>query len=245
MVTDKFLWFGRLQAKLRVSGLKGPLNEKTREVKAANARAASTLDKAQFEIAQNEILTLDMLYSQASANLQVQQNLDAAKQRVKELQDQVKGLNEKLDNLKEAESKAASLEATVKRLRGRLSNQENQLRTKYRSLMEEEKQALVKQMMDDNEVIMRAAWAAAQPSADYQTWKVQFDKANDEFNARLLREAQEAAEKDAAAKIASGESSSSGGSSFGDEEEDDQEEGEENREHAPEDKADANAEKLP
>ncbi|XP_021734478.1 tropomyosin-2-like [Chenopodium quinoa] len=144
-------------AMLRVSSLKGPLNEKTREVKAANVRAASTLDKAQFEIAQNEILTLDMLYSQASTNLQNQQNLDAAKQRVQEFQEKVKGLKEKLETLKEAESKASNLGETVKRLRGWLCNQETQLRTKYRSLMEEEKQDLVKQVMDDNEVVMRAS----------------------------------------------------------------------------------------
>ncbi|XP_021759559.1 uncharacterized protein LOC110724450 [Chenopodium quinoa] len=94
------------EAMLRVQGLKRPIQEKSKEVTAANARADSALDRAQFEIAQNELLTLDMMYSQADANLQVKKDLHLARSKVNELKAEVKGLKEKLEPLQEAKNEA-------------------------------------------------------------------------------------------------------------------------------------------
>ncbi|XP_021733407.1 death domain-associated protein 6-like [Chenopodium quinoa] len=109
---------------LRVHGLRKPIHEKTKEIKAANARSASSLDTTMFQIAQNELLTTDILYYQAAANLQVKADVDAAKRRISELEKEVKDLKATLEPLKEADSEAAGLRTRVDKLKARLQNQD-------------------------------------------------------------------------------------------------------------------------
>ncbi|XP_021716615.1 uncharacterized protein LOC110684466 [Chenopodium quinoa] len=206
------------EAMLRIQGLRRPIQEKSKEVTAAKARAESALDRAQFEIAQNELLTLDMMYSQADANQQVKKDLDSARSKINDLKAEIKGLKEKLEPLQEAKKEAERAKERVGRLEGRLANQEQQRKTKFQSRAEEEKEALVKQMMEDYESIMRMAWEAVQSGADFGIWKSKFDQANEDFNAELLRQAEEEANKADADGEEAGSSSSSSGDEEGDEE---------------------------
>ncbi|XP_021771196.1 protein Aatf-like [Chenopodium quinoa] len=219
------------EAMLRVQGLKRPIQEKSKEVTAAKARAESALNRAQFEIALNELLTLDMMYSQADANLQVKKNLDSARSKVNELKAEVKGLKEKLETLQEAKNEAGRAKERVSRLEGRLANREQQLKAKFESRAEEEKHALVQQMMEDYESIMRVTWEAVQPGADFGIWKSKFDQANKDYNAELLRRVEE--------EDADGEEADSSSGSSGDE--DGEEDGDDNEEHPAIDDAAANA----
>ncbi|XP_021740198.1 suppressor protein SRP40-like [Chenopodium quinoa] len=157
----------------------------------------------------------------------------------------VRAGDEKLEPLQEANKEAERAKQRVTRLEQRLSNQEKQLKTKYESRADQEREALVKQMMDDNEAIMRAAWAAVQLDSDYQTCKSKFDEASKEFDARLIEEAENVAKADAAAEEGS-RSDSSGESSSSGEEGDQAEEVEKNEEEQPKDNwPAANAENLP
>ncbi|XP_021737001.1 nucleolar transcription factor 1-B-like [Chenopodium quinoa] len=103
------------EAMLRVQGLRRPIQEKTKEVTSAKARAESALDRAQFEIAQNELLTLDMMYSQADTNLQVKKNLDSARSKINDLNAEIKGIKAEKEANKddadgdEADSSSGSL----------------------------------------------------------------------------------------------------------------------------------------
>src|SRR6187397_573072 len=132
---------------LRVQGLRQPLKEKSKEVTVAKARAESALDRAQFDIAQNEYLTLDMMYSQAEANMQVKKDLDSARLRITSLKKEITTLKEKLEPLQDAKEEAERAKQKVGRLEQRLSNQEHQLKSKFESVADQEREALVKQMM--------------------------------------------------------------------------------------------------
>ena len=214
---------------LRVQGLRQPLKEKSKEVTVAKARAESALDRAQFDIAQNEYLTLDMMYSQAEANMQVKKDLDSARLRITSLKKEITTLKEKLEPLQDAKEEAERAKQKVGRLEQRLSNQEHQLKSKFESVADQEREALVKQMMSDYEAIMRDTWAAVQPDSDYQIWKSKFDEASKAFDARLIEEAENAEAEESSGSDSSGESSSGG------EEEDQAEEQEKKDEEQPKD----------
>ncbi|XP_021723164.1 uncharacterized protein LOC110690624 [Chenopodium quinoa] len=94
------------EAMLRVQGLRQPLKDKSKEVTAAKARAESALDRAQFDIAQNELLTLDMMYSQAEANMQVRKDLNSARLHITSLKKEITSLKEKLEPLQDAKEEA-------------------------------------------------------------------------------------------------------------------------------------------
>ncbi|XP_021775530.1 uncharacterized protein LOC110739382 isoform X1 [Chenopodium quinoa] len=233
------------EAMLRVQGLRQPLKDKSKEVTAAKARVDSALDRAQFDIAQNELLTLDMMYSQAEANMQVKKDLDSARLHITSLKQEITSLKEKLEPLQDAKEEAERAKQRVGRLEQRLTNQEHQLKTKFESVAEKGREALVKQMMSDYDAIMRDTWAAVQPDSDYQTWKSKFDEASKAFDARLLDEAENEARAAAEAEESSG-SDSSGESSSGGEEEDQVEEREKNDEEQPKgNRPAANEETLP
>ncbi|XP_021731052.1 uncharacterized protein LOC110697964 [Chenopodium quinoa] len=176
---------------LRVHGLRRSINEKTKEVKAANACSASSHDKAMFQIDQNEILMTEILYSQATANLQVKADLDAAKKQVFELEQQVKDLKAKLQALQEAEKEADDLRTRVDKLKQRLANQETQLAKKYASRANEEKRALVNDMMDDCNIIMEMTWAALFPDASYEGWKSKFATCTQEYIEKIMNAGEE------------------------------------------------------
>ncbi|XP_021768881.1 RNA polymerase II subunit 5-mediating protein homolog [Chenopodium quinoa] len=157
---------------------------------------------------------------EADAILQVKKDLDSARSKIIDLKAEIKGLKEKLEPLQEAKKVAERANERVGHLQVRLANQEKQLKSKFKSRAEEEKEALVKQMMEDYEAIMQMAWEAVQPGADYSTWKSKFDQANEDFNAELLRQSQEEANKADAEGEEVGSSSGSSGDEEGDEEND-------------------------
>ncbi|XP_021737597.1 putative uncharacterized protein DDB_G0274435 [Chenopodium quinoa] len=163
---------------------------------------------------------------------EVKKDLDSARSKINDLKAKVKGLKEKLQPLQQAKKEAERAKERVGRLEG---NQQQQLKAKFQSRAEEEKQALVKQMMEDYESIMLTAWEAVQPGADFSIWKSKFDQANEDFNVELLRHAEDEANKDEADGE---EADSSSGSS---EDEDGEEENDENEEHPTADDVAANA----
>ncbi|XP_021759093.1 inner centromere protein-like [Chenopodium quinoa] len=228
------------EAMLRVQGLRLPLKEKSKEETVAKARAESALDRAQFDIAQNEFLTLDMMYSQAEANMQVKKDLDSARLRITSLKKEITTLKEKLEPLQDAKEEAERAMQKVGRLEQRLSNQEHQLKSKFESVADQVREALVKKMMRDYEAIMRDTWAAVQPDSDYQIWKSKFDEASKAFDARLIEEAENAEAEESSGSDSSRESSSGG------EEEDQAEEQEKKDEEQPKyDRPAATKEALP
>ncbi|XP_021744841.1 uncharacterized protein LOC110710808 [Chenopodium quinoa] len=147
---------------------------------------------------------------------EVKKDLDSARSKIIDLKAEIKGLKDKLEPLQEAKKEAEKAKERVGRLEVRLVNQEKQLKSKFKSRAEEEKEALVKQMMEDYEAIMRMAWEAVQPGADYSTWKSMFDQENEDFNVELLRQSEEEAKK----ADAEGEEADSSSGSSGDEEND-------------------------
>ncbi|XP_021776379.1 uncharacterized protein LOC110740207 [Chenopodium quinoa] len=171
------------------------------------------------------------MYSHADANLKVKKDLDSARSKVNELKAEVKGLKEKLEPLQEVKNEAERAKERVSRLEGRLANQEQQLKAKFESRAEEEKQALVQQMMEDYKSIMRATWEAVQPGADFGIWKSKFDQENEDYNVELLRRADE--------EDANGEEADTASGSSGDE--DREEDGDDNEEQPATDDAAANA----
>ncbi|XP_021722774.1 uncharacterized protein LOC110690256 [Chenopodium quinoa] len=97
---------------------------------------------------------------EADANLQLKIGLDSARSKIIDLKAEIKGLKEKLEPLQEDKKEAERAKERVGRLEMRLANKEKQLKAKSKSRAEEEKEALVKQMMEDCESIMRMAWEA-------------------------------------------------------------------------------------
>ncbi|XP_021751937.1 uncharacterized protein LOC110717522 [Chenopodium quinoa] len=174
---------------LRVYGLRKPINDKNKEVKAAKAMAASDSDKAMFQIAQNEVLTTDILYYQASATLRVKKDLEAARKKILELKQSVKDLKEEMAPLKEADKEAEGLRERVNKLNGRLASQKADLSQQFSKKAEEEKTALVQDMMEDSTAIMKMTWVALFPDADYEKWDRQFAACSDEYNKQIMEEA--------------------------------------------------------
>ncbi|XP_021767561.1 uncharacterized protein LOC110731954 [Chenopodium quinoa] len=92
-------------AEMKANGHKKPFSDKRKEVRVANLRAASNLDKSMFDVNKTELLTEDILYLQETANLQVMKNLVAAQKRVTEL----KAAKEKVEELQDAGKETDSL----------------------------------------------------------------------------------------------------------------------------------------
>ncbi|XP_021762948.1 uncharacterized protein LOC110727675 [Chenopodium quinoa] len=178
------------------------------------------------------ILDLDGILGnlcEAEANMQVKKDLDSARLRITSLKKEITTLKEKLEPLQDAKEEAERAKQKVGRLEQRLSNQEHQLKSKFESVADQEREALVKKMMSDYEAIMRDTWAAVQPDSDYQIWKSKFDEASKAFDARLIEEAENAEAEESSGSDSSGESSSGG------EEEDQAEEQEKKDEEQPKD----------
>ncbi|XP_021730423.1 zinc finger CCCH domain-containing protein 18-like [Chenopodium quinoa] len=178
-----------VESMLQVYGLRKPINDKNKEVKAAKAMAASDSDKAMFQIAQNEVLTTDILYSQASANVQVKKDLEAAKKKILDLEKAVFDLNEEMTTLKQAEKDAKDLRERVEKLKGRLASRKADLSQQLTEKAEGEKAALVQDMMEDSTTIMKMTRAALFPDADYDKWDRQFAACSDEYNKQIMEEA--------------------------------------------------------
>ncbi|XP_021718857.1 midasin-like [Chenopodium quinoa] len=198
--------------------------------------AASDSDKAMFQIAQNEILTTDVRYYQASATLQVKQDLEAAWKKILELEKFLKDLKAELRPLKEADKEAEGLRARVNKLKGRLQNQEADLTQKLNEKADEEKMAIVQDMMEDTNAIMKMTWATSFPDTSYEKWGSQFAVCSDQFNKKIM--GQEDGEEDVdeeAFDFISGES---------DQEEEEKQEAD-GDEEPPQEEADADKEHAP
>ncbi|XP_021722051.1 histone chaperone RTT106-like [Chenopodium quinoa] len=178
---------------------------------------------------------------EAEANMQVKKDLYSAHLRITSLKKEITTLKEKLEPLQDVKEEAERAKQKVGRLEQRLRNQEHQLKSKFESVADQEREALVKQMMSDYEAIMRDTWAAVQPESDYQIWISKFDEASKAFDARLIEEAENAEAEESSGSDSSGESSSGG-----EEEEDQAEEQERKDEEQPkDDKSAATEEALP
>ena len=162
---------------LRVNGLKKPFNEKTKEVRAANLRAASNLNRAQFDVNKNDMLTRDIIYSQAAANLQVKKDLEAAQQRVVELKGELKATKVELGKLQDIDRDTSSLRRQVENLRKKLANQEEQLRSKFEERAKDEKRWLIEENEADCVTRMKMAWKALFPNDDYSIWEYRYEQA--------------------------------------------------------------------
>ncbi|XP_021722854.1 uncharacterized protein LOC110690336 [Chenopodium quinoa] len=166
---------------------------------------------------------------EVEANMQVKKDLDSARLRITSLKKKITTLKEKLEPLQDAKEEAERAKQKVGRLEQRLSNHEHQLKSKFESVADQERESLVKQMMSDYEAIMRDTWAAVQPDSDYQIWKSKFDEASKAYDARLIEEAENAEAEESSGSDSSRESSSGG------EEEDQAEEQEKKDEEQPKD----------
>ncbi|XP_021773663.1 uncharacterized protein LOC110737640 [Chenopodium quinoa] len=224
------------ESMLRVYGLRKPISGKNKEVKVAKAMAASDSDKAMFQIAQNEILTNDILYYQASATLQVKKDLEAARQKILELEKSVKNLKAEVAPLMEADKEAKGLHKRVNKHRGRLQNQENDLTQNFNEKASEEKMTLVQEMMDDCRAIMKMTGRSSSLTG-YEKWEGQFTACSDQFNKKIMEQAggEEEAEDEAFDSIF-GES---------DQEEDDKQEADADEEEPPQEEVDAEKEQAP
>ncbi|XP_021718836.1 putative DNA helicase INO80 [Chenopodium quinoa] len=177
-----------------------PISEKNKEVKAAKAMTASDCDRVMFQIAQNEILTTDILYYQAAATLQVKDKLEATKKNNLELEKAVKDLQDQLQPLKHVKHAADEL----KKLKEPLASQEETLSKQLSAKAETKKMALAQDMMEDASNIMRMTWTALFPDLGYKQWESKFVACTEEYNIKIMKQpADEDEEKDEAADTSS------------------------------------------
>ncbi|XP_021772661.1 uncharacterized protein LOC110736674 [Chenopodium quinoa] len=127
--------------------------------------------------------------SKASTTLQVKKDLEAARKQILELEQSVKDLKEEMAPLKDSDKEAEGLRERVNKLKGHLASQKADLSQQYTEKAEEEKAALVQDMMEDSTAIMKITWAALVPDADYEKWDRQFVACSDEFNKQIMGEA--------------------------------------------------------
>ncbi|XP_021758382.1 uncharacterized protein LOC110723338 [Chenopodium quinoa] len=213
------------ESMLRAYGLRKPISEKNKEVKAVKAMAGSDSDKAMFQIAQNKILTIDILYYWASATLQVKKDIEAARKKILELEKSVKDLKVEMTPLKEADKEAEGLRALVNKLKGRLQNQEADLIQKLNEKAGEEKMAIVQDMMDECSTIMKMIWAALFPNSSYEKYESQFVACTDQYNRKIMEQADDEEDaEDEASDSTFGESDQEGDDKEEEEEADAEEE---------------------
>ena len=133
-----------------MNGLRKPLDRKNKEVKAAKAMAASNCDKAMFQIAQNEVLTIDILYYQAQATAAIRAQLEAAQKRNGELETTITNLKAELKPLRLKMYSYEALEKSLANVKERLVTQEKSLTQELSAKAEQEKKELVREMMEDS-----------------------------------------------------------------------------------------------
>ncbi|XP_021722590.1 nucleolar and coiled-body phosphoprotein 1-like [Chenopodium quinoa] len=151
----------------------------------------------------------------AAANQQVKDDLEAAKEKIKELKLKVSKNQGKADAHDKAVKAAEDPKTSNARLKQRLANQEKQLAQKYKSRFEEEKRALVADMMEDCSAIMKMTRDCLYPNADYSTWGNQFAACTQEHDEAVMgggdgqegSESSSSSEEEVAVVGAEGESS--------------------------------------
>ena len=176
-----------------MNGLRKPLDRKNKEVKAAKAMAASDCDKAMFQIAQNEVLTIDILYYQAQANAAIRAQLEAAQKMNSELEATINNLKAELRPLRQKMSSYETLEKSLASVKVRLVTQEKSLTQELSEKAEQEKKELVREMMEDSAQIQRMTWGRLFPNADFSSWEKTYRQCSDRYNQEILAAAEEEA----------------------------------------------------
>ena len=89
--------------------------------------AASDCDKAMFQISQNEVLTIDILYYQAQATAAIRAQLEAAQKRNDELEATITNLKAELKPLRLKMYSYEAMEKSLASVKERLVTQEKSL----------------------------------------------------------------------------------------------------------------------
>ena len=155
--------------------------------------AASSYDKAMFQIAQNEVLTIDLLYYQAQATAAVRAQLEAAQKKVDELEGTVTNLKAELKPLRQKMHSYEAMEKSLANVKERLVSQEKSLTQELSNKAEQEKQELVREMVEDSAQIQRMTWGRLFPSADFASWEKTYRQCSDTYNQEILAAAEEEA----------------------------------------------------
>ena len=155
--------------------------------------AASSCDKAMFQIAQNEVLTIDLLYYQAQATAAVRAQLEAAQKKVDELEATVTNLKAELKPLRQKMHSYEAMEKSLANVKERLVNQEKSLTQELSDKAEQEKQELVREMVEDSAQIQRMTWERLFPSADFASWERTYRQCSEIYNQQILAAAEEEA----------------------------------------------------
>ena len=155
--------------------------------------AASSCDKAMFQIAQNEVLTIDLLYYQAQATAAVRAQLETAQKEVDELKGTVTTLKAKLKPLRQKMHSYEAMEKSLANVKERLVNQEKSLTQELSDKAEQEKQELVREMVEDSAQIQRMTWERLFPSADFASWERTYRQCSEIYNQQILAAAEEEA----------------------------------------------------
>ena len=155
--------------------------------------AASSCDKAMFQIAQNEVLTLDLLYYQAQATAAVRAQLETAQKEVDELKGTVTTLKAELKPLRQKMHSYEAMEKSLANVKERLVNQEKSLTQELSDKAEQEKQELVREMVEDSAQIQRMTWERLFPSADFASWERTYRQCSEIYNPQILAAAEEEA----------------------------------------------------
>ena len=159
--------------------------------------AASDCDKAMFQIAQNEVLTIDILYYQAQATAAIRAQLEAAQKRNSELEATINNLKAELRPLRQKMSSYETLEKSLASVKVRLVTQEKSLTQELSEKAEQEKKELVREMMEDSAQIQRMTWGRLFPNADFASWEKTYRQCSDTYNQEILAAAEEEALEEA------------------------------------------------
>ena len=155
--------------------------------------AASDCDKAMFQIAQNEVLTIDILYYQAQATAAVRAQLEAAQKKNDELEATITNLKAELKPLRLKMYSYEAMEKSLANVKERLLSKEKSLTQELSEKAEQEKKELVREMMEDSAQIQRMTWGRLFPSADFASWERTYRQCSEIYNQQILAAAEEEA----------------------------------------------------
>ena len=159
--------------------------------------AASSCDKAMFQIAQNEVLTIDLLYYQAQATAAVRAQLETAQKKVDELEGTVTKLKAELKPLRQKMHSYEAMEKSLANVKERLVSQEKSLTQELSEKAEQEKKELVREMVEDSAQIQRMTWGRLFPNADFASWERTYRQCSETYNQEILAAAEEEALEEA------------------------------------------------
>ena len=146
-----------------------------------------------FQIAQNEVLTIDILYYQAQATAAIRAQLEAAQKRNSELEATINNLKADLRPLRQKMSSYETLEKSLASVKVRLVTQEKSLTQELSEKAEQEKKELVREMMEDSAQIQRMTWGRLFPNADFASWEKTYRQCSDRYNQEILAAAEDEA----------------------------------------------------